>query len=248
MALRRRFSPVLLFIGVHINYRASNKKVNTVFARFSSLRYTTSMEELTLFCCTSVVVAVLATFFWARWSSRRVRLFSAVWMGPSVAMLSAVVFHSGTFVYHALQRWQALGLEAPSPSWGIFAWMRYTCISTIIPLILTLVLLITAVLVTNMGPHDAVSSLGGLDHFVTGAWLPDALGCIALGSLILGSVPYGIFYGVLGFLLGAASRVTGEGVMIMQDPLALLALTVLVWTASLASALKTPLPRRGPNP
>ena len=33
----------------------------------------------------------------------------------------------------------------------------------------------------------------------------------------------------------------------MQDPLALLAMTVLVWTASLASALKAPSPDRPTN-
>jgi hypothetical protein len=206
------------------------------------------MEEFTLFCCGSIVVAVLATFFWARWSSRRVRLFSAVWMGPSIAVLSAVIFHSGTFIYHSLEKWKGLGLAAPISSWGLWEWLRYSCISIIIPLILAIVLLVVAVIVTGMGPHDAVSSLGGLDHFVTGAWLPDAFGCIALGSLILGSVPYGIFYGMLGFLLGAASHVTGEGVMSMQDPLALLAMTVLVWAASLASALRVPSPRQGSNP
>jgi hypothetical protein len=246
--LRHWFSPVLPFIGVHFHYRACKQKVNTVFARFSRLRYTTIMEELTLFCCSSVFVSVLATFFWARWNSRRVRLFSAVWMGPSVALLSAVTFHLGTFIYQGLHGWKALGLEAPSSSWGIFAWMRYTCISTIIPLVLALGLLITAVLITNMGPHDAISPLGGLDHFVTGAWLPDAFGCIALGCLVLGPVPYGIFYGVLGYVLGAISRVAGEGVMSMQDPLALLAMAVLVWTASLVRAMKVTSPRQESNP
>jgi hypothetical protein len=195
------------------------------------------MDQLVLLCCGSAGVAVLATFFWARWSSRRVRLFSAVWMGPSVALLSAVIFHLGTFIYHGLQRWHALGLQAPTSSWGLFTWMRYTCISTIIPLILALVLLVTTVVVTNIGPHDAVSTFGGLDHFVTGAWLPDAFGCMALGCLVLGPVPFGIFYGLLGFLLGAVSRLAGEGVMSLQDPLALLAMTALVWTASLVSAL-----------
>jgi hypothetical protein len=206
------------------------------------------MEELTLFCCTSSAVAVLATFFWARWNSRRVRLFSAVWMGPSVAVLSALIFHIGTFIYRGLQGWKGLGLAAPSLSWGIFAWLRYVCISTAIPMILAIVLLVTAVIVTGMGPHDAVSSLGGFDTFVTGAWLPDAFGCIALGCLVLGPVPYGIFYGVLGFLLGTASRVAGEGVMSMQDPLALLAMAGLVWIASLASAMQVHPPRQESKP
>jgi hypothetical protein len=201
------------------------------------------MEELSLLCCTSTGVAVLATFFWARWSSRRVRLFSAVWMGPSVAVLAAVIFHLGTFIYQGLQGWKKLGWAAPSPSWGIFAWLRYSCISTIIPLILAIVLLVTGVIVTGIGPHHAAAPLGGLDHFVTGAWLPDAFGCIALGCLILGPVPYGLFYGVLGFLLGTLSRVAGKGVMIAQDPLALLALTVLVWVASLVRAIRAPTSR-----
>jgi len=205
------------------------------------------MEELTLLCCTSVLVAGLATFFWARWSSRRVRLFSAVWMGPSVAVLSAVVFHSGTFIYHALQGWKDLGLAAPDPSWGLLAWLRYSCISTIIPLILAIVVLAIAVIVNGMGADDVFTFWDGFDTLSTGVWLPDALGCIALGSLVLGAVPYGIFYGVLGFLLGAASRLTGEGVMSMQDPLALLAMAVLVWTASLASAIKAPVPGRRTN-
>jgi hypothetical protein len=206
------------------------------------------MEALTLLCCTSSGIAVLATFFWARWSSRRVRLFSAVWMGPSVAVLSAVVFHTGAFIYHAMQGWKVLGLAAPSPSWSILAWLRYSCISTIIPLILAIVLLGVAVIINGMGMDDALSFWDGFDTLTTGAWLPDALGCIALGSLVLGAVPFGIFYGLLGFLLGTASRVTGEGVMSMQDPLALLAMAVLVWAASLASALKAPLPRQGSNP
>lgn len=198
------------------------------------------MEELTLFCCASAGVALLATFFWARWSSRRVRLFSAVWMGPSVAVLSAVVFHSGTFIYRALQDWKALGLAAPSTSWGILAWLRYSCIATIIPLVLAIVVLSLAVIINGMGADDALTFWDGFDALSTGAWLPDALGCVALGSLVVGAVPYSLFYGLLGFLLGLASRAAGEGVMVMQDPLALLAMTVLVWTASLASVLKAP--------
>jgi hypothetical protein len=241
MTLRHQFSLVLPFIGVYSDYRARKSKVNSTFAQSTRLRYTTSMEELTLFCCTSIVVAALATFFWARWNSRRVRVFSAVWMGPSIAVLSAVIFHLGTFIYQGLQGWKKLGLVAPEPSWGIFTWLRYSCISTIIPLTLAIVLLVTAVIVTNIGPHEVVTPFGGFEHFVTGAWLPDAFGCIALGCLILGPVPYGVFYGLLGFLLGTASRVAGEGVMIMQDPLALLAMTVLVWIASLISAIKAPL-------
>jgi len=231
-----------------MNYTTRQGRGSSIFARLSRLRYTKVMEELTLICCSSIVVAVLATFFWARWESRRVRLFSAVLMGPSVAMLSAVIFHLGTFIYRAMQGWKTLGLAAPSQSWGIFEWLRYTCISTAIPLILAIVLLVTAVIVTGMGPHDAVSSLGGFDTFVTGAWLPDAFGCMALGCLVLGPVPFGIFYGVLGFVLGAASRVAGEGVMILQDPLALLAMTVLVWTGSLVSAMIAPSPRQRSNP
>ena len=202
------------------------------------------MEELTLFCCASAGIAVLATFFWARWSSRRVRLFSAVWMGPSVAVLSAVVFHSGTFIYHALQGWKDLGLAAPSTSWSIFAWLRYSCISTIIPLILAIVVLAIAVIINGMGADDVLTFWDGFDALSTGAWLPDALGCVAMGSLVLGAVPYGILYGILGFLLGAASRLTGEGIMSMQDPLALLAMTLLVWGASLTSALKATVPGR----
>jgi hypothetical protein len=163
---------------VQFNYRASNQKVNTVFARLSRLRYTTGMEELTLFCCSSAVVSILATFFWARWGSRRVRVFSAAWMGPSVAVLSAVIFHLGTYIYRLLQGWKPLGLVAPSQSWGLFEWLRYSCISTAIPLILAIVLLVVSVIVTGLGPHHAISSLGGFDTFVTGAWLPDAFGCM----------------------------------------------------------------------
>lgn len=206
------------------------------------------MEGLILLSCTSAILAILATFFWARWGSRRGRLYSAVLMGPSVAVLSAVVFHTGTFIYHALEGWKDLGLAAPSSSWSIFAWLRYSCISTIIPLILAILLLVIAVIVNGMGPDDAISLWDGFDSITTGAWLPDALGCIALGSLILGAVPYGIFYGVLGFLLGVSSRVVGRGVMSMQNSLALLAMTVLVWTASIASALKVSFPRQGSNP
>jgi hypothetical protein len=196
------------------------------------------MESLTLFCCTSAVISVLATFFWARWNSRRVRVFSAILMGPSVAVLSAVIFHLGTFIYRALQGWQTLRLAAPIPTWGLYEWLRYSCISTVIPLILAIVFLLTAVIVTGMGPHHAVSTLGGVDTFVTGAWLPDAFGCMALGCLVLGPVPFGLCYGLFGFILGAVSRLAGEGVMILQDPLALLVMTVLVWIASLVSALK----------
>ena len=201
------------------------------------------MEELTIFCCSSALIAGLATFFWARWSSRRVRLFSAVWMGPSVALFSALVFHSGTFIYQGLQRVKSLKLAAPSSSWGLIEWLQYTCLSTIIPLVLGIILLLTAVILTGVGPHHAVSSLGGFDTFVSGAWLPDAFGCIALGSLILGPVPYGLFFGVWGFLLGITSRIFGKSVMIMQDPLALLVMTGLVWIASMVSALKRPAPR-----
>lgn len=244
MTLRRRFSPVLLFIGVHLYYRAGLKKVNTIIARTSCLRYTSGMESLTFFCCTSAVISVLATFFWGRWDSRRVRLLSAVLMGPSVAVLSAVIFHLGTFIYRALQGWKPLGLAAPSHSWGMYEWLRYTCISTIIPLVLAIALLLAAVIITGLGPHHAVSALGGLDTFVTGAWLPDAFGCIALGSLVLGPVPFGLFYGVFGFILGAIARLAGAGVMVLQDPLALLAMTVLVWTGSLVRVLKAPAPRQ----
>jgi hypothetical protein len=247
MTLRRRLSPVLPFIGVYYDYRAGRKKVNSAFAQSSCIRYTKIMEELTVFCCTSGLIAGLATFFWARWSSRRVRMFSAVWMGPSIAVLSAVIFHVGTFVYQGLGDIKGIGLEAPTSSWSIFEWLRYTCISTVIPLVLAIVLLVVSVVVTGVGPHDAVSSLGGMDHFVTGAWLPDAFGCIALGSLILGPVPYGIFYGLWGFLLGTTSRLVGKGVETMQDPLALLSMAVLVWIASMVSALKSHPERRSTN-
>ena len=209
------------------------------------------MEELTLFCCTSAGVAVLATFFWARWKSRRVRLFSAVWMGPSIAVLSAVIFHLGTFIYQGFEGWKGLGLPEPSSSWGLLTWLRYTCISTIIPIVLGMILLVTAVLITNFDAHHALSLWDGIGSLATGDWLPDALGCLALGSLVLGPVPYGIFYGILGFLLGSISRVASEGVMSMQDPLALLAMTALVWVASLVSAVKTPAvktPKQAPNP
>jgi hypothetical protein len=196
------------------------------------------MESLTFFCCTSAIVSILATFFWARWDSRRVRIFSGLLMGPSVAVLSAAIFHLGTFIYRALQGWQTLGLAAPEPAWGLFEWLRYTCISTAIPLVLAIVLLVTSVLITGLGPHHAVSALGGFDTFLTGAWLPDAFGCMALGSLVLGPAPFGLFYGLFGFLLGAASRLTGEGILILQDPLALLAMMLLVWAGSLISALR----------
>ncbi len=202
------------------------------------------MEELTFFCCSSALIAGLATFFWARWSSRGVRLFSAVWMGPSVALFSALVFHSGTFIYQGLRGVKALHLAAPSTSWGLLHWLQYSCISTIIPLVLAIVLLITAVVVTGVGPHHAVSSLGGLDTFVGGSWLPDAFGCIALGSLILGPVPYGLFFGACGFVLGLISRVFDRSVMILQDPLALLLMTILVWVASMGSALVRSAPRQ----
>lgn len=206
------------------------------------------MEGLTLLCCTSAILATLATFFWARCGSRRVRLYSAILMGPSVAVLSAVVFHSGTFIYHALTGWKDLGLAAPTSSWSLFEWLRYSSISMIIPLIMAIVLLVIAVIVNGMGPDDVISLWDGFDTLTTGAWLPDALGCITLGSLILGAVPYGIFYGVLGFLLGATSRVIGESVMSMQDSLALLAMTVLVWITSLVRAIKAPMPHQPSNP
>ena len=164
------------------------------------------MESLTFFCCTSAVVSVLATFLWARWDSHRIRVFSAVLMGPSMAVLSAVIFHLGTFIYRALQDWKALGLAAPAPGWGLFEWLRYTCISTAIPLLLMIGLLVASVVITGVGPHHAVSALGGFDTFLTGAWLPDAFGCLALGSLVLGPAPFGLFYGLFGFLLGTASR------------------------------------------
>lgn len=202
------------------------------------------MEELTFFCCSSAIIAGLATFFWARWSSRRVRLFSAVWMGPSVALFSALVFHSGTFIYQGLRGIKGLHLAAPSISWSLVNWLQYTCISTVIPLVLAIVLMITAVVVTGVGPHHAVSSLGGFDTFVGGSWLPDAFGCIALGSLFLGPVPYGLFFGAWGFILGVISRVGGKGALILQDPLALLSMTILVWAASMGSALI----RSGPRP
>jgi hypothetical protein len=200
------------------------------------------MESLTFFCCTSAIISVLATFFWARWGSRRVRIFSAILMGPAVAVLSAVIFHLGTFIYLALQGWKALRLAAPSSSWGLYEWLRYTCISTFIPMILAIVLLLAVVIVTGAGPHHAVSALGGLDTFVTGAWLPDAFGCMALGSLVLGPVPFGLFYGLFGFILGAIARLAGQGVMVLQDPLALLVMTVLVWIASLVRELKGVVP------
>ncbi len=98
-------------------------------------------------------------------------------------------------------------------------------------------LLVGTVVVTGVGPHHAASALGGYDTFLTGAWLPDALGCIALSSLVLGPVPFGLFYGVFGFILGEISHLSGEGILILQDPLALLAMMVIVWTASLVSVL-----------
>ena len=94
------------------------------------------------------------------------------------------------------------------------------------------------VVITGVGPHHAVSALGGFDTFLTGAWLPDAFGCLALGSLVLGPAPFGLFYGLFGFLLGTASRLTGTDLLVLQDPLALLAMTVLVWAGSLASVLR----------
>jgi hypothetical protein len=208
------------------------------------------MEELTLLCCSSAVIALLATFFWARWDSRRVRLYSAVWMGPSIALLSAVIFHIGTVIYQGVQGlgWRSINLGNPDPAWGIATWLRYSCVAMIIPIILAIVLMVLAVIVNGMGPDDVFTLWDGFDTLTSGAWLPDALGCIALGSLILGTVPYGIFYAVLGFLLGTASGVAGAGVMRLQDPLALLAMTVLVWIASLVSALRTPAPRQGTNP
>jgi hypothetical protein len=169
-------------------------------------------------------------------------------MGPSVALLSAVVFHIGAFVYHALQGIKPLGIPAPSQAWGLAEWLRYSCISMIIPLILAVALLVIAVIVNGMDPDDMLTLWDGFDTLTSGPWLPDALGCIALGSLILGMIPYGIFYGLLGFLLSAISREAGTEVMRMQDPLALLAMMVLVWIASLVSALQTSSPRPQGNP
>jgi hypothetical protein len=208
------------------------------------------MEELTILCCTSGILAVLATFFWARWSSRRVRLYSAVWMGPSIAVLSAVVFHIGTVIYQGVQGlgWKYINLGNPDPAWGIATWLRYSCVAMVIPIILAIVLMVLAVIINGMGPDDVFTFWDGFDTLTSGAWLPDALGCVALGSLILGTVPYGILYGVLGFLLGKASGAAGGGIMRLQDPLALLFMTVLVWIASLVSALRTPVPPPGANP
>lgn len=193
-------------------------------------------------------MAILTTFFWLRWGSRNVRVISAVLMGPSVAVLSASIFHLGTFIYRALQGWKPLGLAEPSNSWGIYEWLRYSCISTAIPLVLAIVLLVATVVVTGLGPHHAASALGGYDTFLTGAWLPDALGCIALSSLVLGPVPFGLFYGVFGFILGAITRLSGEGILFLQDPLALLAMMIIVWTASLASVLHAASKGRQANP
>jgi uncharacterized membrane protein len=207
------------------------------------------MEELTLLCCTSASLALLATFFWARWTSRRVRLFSAVWMGPSIAVLSAVVFHTGMVIYQGVQGlgWKNINLGNPDPAWGLSTWLRYSCVAMIIPIFLAILLMVLAIVVNGMGPHDVLTFWDGFDTLTSGAWLPDALGCIALCSLILGTVPYGIFYGILGFLLGTASHVAGTGLLRLQDPLALLALMVLVWIASLISALRTPVPPQGSN-
>ncbi len=196
------------------------------------------MEEVTLFCCGSAIIASLATFFWARSGSRRGRLYSAVFMGPAIAVLSAVFFHWGTLTYSALSRWRPLDLAKPSIEWDLFQWLRYSCISTVIPLILAIALMVTAVLVSGVGPHHAAAPLGGLEHFMTGSWLPDAFGCMALGSLFLGLVPYGLIYGCLGFILGTFARLTTQGMMSIQDPIAMLLMTNLVWVGSIVSAIK----------
>jgi hypothetical protein len=162
-------------------------------------------------------------------------------MGPAVAVLSAITFHLGTLIYGAIRGWHALKLAAPDVDWGIFEWLRYSCISILIPLILAILLIVATAVITGMGPHDAATPLGGFDTFLTGSWLPDAFGCMALASLFLGLVPYGLIFGVLGFILGIISRIVGSGhIMILQDPLTMMLMTLLVWAGSMVSALKRP--------
>ena len=196
------------------------------------------MMDFYLLCCGSGIIALLATLVWAKWSGQGVRLIAGLFMGPSIALLSGVLFHIGTFVYRAIGATRIVELTSPDAHSGLWEWMRYSCISMLIPFFVGLIAIVVIAVISGMGPHEVITPLDGLDSFVTGAPLTDAFGCVALACLFLGPIPFGLIYGILGFALGLPARLAGEGLMNMQNSLALVAMTVLVWVGSLVSAAR----------
>jgi hypothetical protein len=149
-----------------------------------------------------------------------------------------VLFHIGTFLYQAIGATRIVELASPDAHSGLWEWLRYSCISMLIPFFVGLIVIVVIAVVTGIGPHHAVTPLDGLDTFVTGAPLTDAFGCVALACLFLGPIPFGLIYGILGFALEVPARLAGEELMNMQNSLALIAMTALVWGGSLVSALR----------
>jgi hypothetical protein len=76
----------------------------------------------------------------------------------------------------------------------------------------------------------------GFDAFLSGSSLTDAFGCITLATTLLGPIPYGLLYAVLGWMFGLFDAGYKPGAA--QDVLAVVIMALVIWVSAGISALR----------
>lgn len=196
------------------------------------------IEQLTVLFCGASMLALVATFLWARPGQLRQHLFAGLVMGPTIAALGMVFFNIGARLYTMIQHIGLFRLSSPGVTTGLRGWLSYSTLAATIPLLAALLILVIFGILHGIGVDHLLHPFDSLNSIFSGGWLSDALGCITLGSLLLGVIPYGFFYALFGALLAALSRVSGANWLSLTQVIAFVTLTAFLWVTSLASAVQ----------
>jgi hypothetical protein len=119
--------------------------------------------------------------------------------------------------------------------------LRYGCAAAFLPFLVAIVLIVAFAVVSGLGPEHVVTHFmdgNDVDIFLTGSSCTDALGCVTVVLILLGPLPYGLLYGMGGFIFGELTRFSGVDFMRLQDPLVAAIITILIWAGSILTALR----------
>jgi hypothetical protein len=197
------------------------------------------LSALIVLFAASLVIGFIGSLLWRKAPSRAGRLIGATALAPAAAGFSALLFHAGMLLMDLAE--QLVGFGRPTVEAGLVEWLRYSLIAALLPFVVSAVLVVIVAVITEVGPDVVMTHyLSGdeADMFLTGSSCSDALGCVTLGIILLGPLPYGLMFGVSSFASANLARLTGMSLGFLPDALALTVMLLLVWAGSLPSAFR----------